>query len=77
MFIFLINMFSGNNVAPLSSIQLDFGFFLETFVASTSSLALLATALQLDAFEMQLQFLNLQIRADFIIGHRLLSTARK
>jgi hypothetical protein len=49
------------NVPFLSSKQSDFGFLLGTFVTSTYSLALLATAIQLDVFQLQMQLINLHI----------------
>jgi hypothetical protein len=59
--LFLINVLEPLNVAPLSSKWSAFVFLLGTFVTSTCSLALLATAFQLDVFQRQMQFVNLQI----------------
>jgi hypothetical protein len=49
------------DVAPLSSKQLALLFLLTTHLSSLGSVAPSATALQLDMFLVQMQFVNLQM----------------
>jgi hypothetical protein len=59
--LFLINVFSGTNCCSSIFETISILGIIRTFVTSRCSLALLATVLQLDVFEQQMQFVNLQI----------------
>jgi hypothetical protein len=59
--LFLINVFSGTKCCPSVLETSAFVFLLGTYVTLPSSVVPSATALQLDVFLLQMQFVNLQI----------------
>jgi hypothetical protein len=70
---FFLMSFVALNIAPLSWKQSAFVFLLGTYVTLPRSVAPSATALQLDVFLLQMQFVNVQI---FLITHARVCTIK-